>query len=177
MTGNRPSLPERRYRPPVGIHLLLLREETVLLGLRRDTGWGDMRWQVPAVHLERHETMMSAAVRCAKSQLNLDVASADLRHAVTVDHCEGGTYDARIQMFFVAEHWSGEPFNAERHRCARLEWFSLSALPLRTIGYTRAALEAYAAKECYITCWRASRRTRPVGDELGLRVINGLTGL
>jgi ADP-ribose pyrophosphatase YjhB (NUDIX family) len=161
----------------VGIHLLLLRDDKVLLGLRRDTGWGDMRWQVPAVHLERDETMISAAARCAKNQLKLDIAVSGVRHAVTVDHCEGGSFDARIQMFFVADDWSGEPFNAERYRCARLEWFSLAALPLRTIGYTRAALEAYAENEDYVTCWRATRRTRPVERELGLRVINGLAGL
>ena len=178
VSDDRITLPERRYRMPVGVHLLVVRSDgCVLLGLRRDTGWGDMRWHVPAGHLTRGETMVAAGARVAREDLRVEVEPHDLQHAVTVDHCEGPDYQARLEMFFIVERWEGTPINAERHRCARLEWHAMTALPLRTIGYTRAAIETYAAGESYVTCWRGVTRTRPVERELGIRVIDGLVGL
>jgi 8-oxo-dGTP diphosphatase len=160
------------------VHLLLARGDgTVLLGLRRDTGWGDMRWQVPAVHLDRGETLVNAAVRAARTEIRVSVAAHDVGHAVTIDHCEGHERDSRLQVFFITRRWDGVPANAEPHRCARLEWFPMAALPLRTIGYTRAAIESFVAGEPYATSWRTTSRRRPVERELGLRVIDGISGL
>jgi hypothetical protein len=56
-----------------------------------------------------------------------------VRHAVTVQH-RNQEGQARIGLFFVGST-EAEPVNAEPHKCARLEWFPLDALPANTYPY------------------------------------------
>ena len=41
----------------------------------------------------------------------------------------GEPIDERIDFFFTARSWSGEPRIVEPAKCAALDWFPLSALP------------------------------------------------
>jgi 8-oxo-dGTP diphosphatase len=131
--------PDGRYRTVIGVHLILQRNHTVLLGLRAGTGWRDQHYHVPAGHLEAGETVTECAVREAAEELNIRIAEEDLQLAHTVHHATVED-DPRIQLFFRAQRWEGEPVNAEPDRCARLDWWPLDALPAPMVDYTAVAL-------------------------------------
>ena len=50
--------------------------------------------------------------------------------------------DERIDFFFTARRWAGEPRIVEPAKCAALEWFPLSALPDPTVALPVAHLAA-----------------------------------
>ncbi|MCD9146069.1 NUDIX hydrolase [Streptomyces albireticuli] len=133
------AYPDGRYRTVIGVHLVLQRDDTVLLGLCSGTGWRDGHYHVPAGHLEYGETVTACAVREAAEDLNVTIAEADLRLVHTVHHATLED-DPRIQLFFHATSWRGEPVNAEPDRCADLRWWPLNDLPQPMVDYTAVAL-------------------------------------
>ncbi|GAA2401288.1 hypothetical protein Cme02nite_58690 [Catellatospora methionotrophica] len=128
---------KHRERAIVAVHLILRRDDDVLLGLRINTGWSDGCWHLPAGHLEAGESPLDALVRETAEELglSLDPAQVELVHTV---HCRGEA--SRLQLFFQVRQWSGSPVNAEPDKCADLHWFSLRKLPTPLVGYTGAAL-------------------------------------
>jgi 8-oxo-dGTP pyrophosphatase MutT (NUDIX family) len=101
----------------------------VLLQLRQHTGYMDDHWAAAAAgHVERGETAIDAAHReaaeeIAVSALQLEFVTAMQRtqHAAPIDE--------RIDFFFTARNWSGEPRVVEPEKCAALRWYPLDALP------------------------------------------------
>jgi len=101
----------------------------VLLQLRQGTGYMDDHWAAAAAgHVERGETAIDAAHReaaeeIAVSDLELEFVTAMQRtqHAAPIDE--------RIDFFFTARSWSGEPRIVEPEKCAALRWYPLDALP------------------------------------------------
>jgi ADP-ribose pyrophosphatase YjhB (NUDIX family) len=49
--------------------------------------------------------------------------------------------DERIDFFFTARAWSGEPRIVEPAKCAALAWFPLAALPDPVVPHERVVLE------------------------------------
>lgn len=115
----------------------------VLLQLRRGTGYMDEHWAAAAAgHVERGETAYDAARREAAEEL--DVHDVDLRFEFTV-HRSGGDLpiDERVDFFFTARRWSGEPRVVEPQKCAELRWVRLDALdtlPGPVVPHEREAL-------------------------------------
>lgn len=150
-----------RYRMVVGVHLILLRGDHVLLGLRRDTGWRDGHYHVPAGHLERGETASAGAVREAAEELGLVLREEDLELVHTVHHFTGVDHP-RIQLFFRVRNWEGEPVNAEPHLCAGLDWYRLDRLPEPMVDHTKAALELFPRGIAYSNVgWPTTRPVEP----------------
>ena len=101
----------------------------VLLQLRRNTGYMDGHWAAAAAgHVERGETAYDAAHREAAEEIA--VADLALEFVTSMHRTRGGEpIDERIDFFFTARSWTGEPSVVEPEKCAELGWFPLSALP------------------------------------------------
>lgn len=101
----------------------------VLLQLRRNTGYMDDHWAAAAAgHVERGETAYAAAEREAAEEIA--VAHLALEFVTSMHRTQGGEpIDERIDFFFTARSWTGEPTVVEPEKCAELAWFPLSALP------------------------------------------------
>ncbi len=126
-----------RARFPVTVHLLLFRQDRILLSRRLNTGYRDGEYSVPAGHLDGNETVIAAAMREAEEEIGLHLAQDDIRFCSVMHRLED---DERVDFFVRVLHWSGEPFNNEPDKCDDLRWVHLAALPENTVPYVRKAL-------------------------------------
>ena len=81
----------------------------VLLQLRQNTGYMDHHWAAAAAgHVERGETAYDAAHREAREEI--DVGDLDLRFVTAMQRTRTGEpIDERIDFFFTARSWTGDP--------------------------------------------------------------------
>jgi len=103
----------------------------VLLHLRQGTGYMDGHWASLAGHVEAEETAVAAAVREVREEADVEIDPADLQPLTAVHRVTpgGGQIEQRVDFFFTAHRWSGEPRVAEPGKNAGLGWFPLTALP------------------------------------------------
>ncbi len=114
----------------------------VLLQLRRNTGYMDDHWAAAAAgHVEAGETAHAAAHREAAEEIGVGDLALDFvtsmhrtRHDLPIDE--------RIDFFFTAWSWSGEPRIVEPEKCADLRWCGLGDLPDPVVPHERAVLDA-----------------------------------
>jgi 8-oxo-dGTP pyrophosphatase MutT (NUDIX family) len=119
----------------VDLHLVLRDRERILVGMRRNTGFADGMYHLPAGRLEEDETITAGAIREAKEELGIDIHPADLVLLHVMHHRTG-----RLALFFEATKWSGEIVNAEPDKCEQLDWIAEERLPENMVPYARAAL-------------------------------------
>ncbi|MFG2819191.1 NUDIX domain-containing protein [Kitasatospora sp. NPDC048365] len=124
----------------IGVHLVLLEEDRVLLGLRRNTDYADGLWHLPAGHMEAGEAVTRSMTREAEEELGISVAESDLTLAHTLHHFDPDDGHSRLQLFFRTARYGGRISNREPHKCDRLRWWPLDGLPADTVPYTAHAL-------------------------------------
>ncbi|MFE6331754.1 NUDIX domain-containing protein [Streptomyces sp. NPDC057806] len=153
------SLPEQRRRPSqsgagavknvIGAHLYLERDGHTLLGLRHpDVAFAAEQWHALAGHVER-ESVRSCLVREALEEAGLVIHPEDLELVHTVHVLEHADANPRIQFFFRARAWRGEPEVREPDRCVRWQWWPLDDLPEPMVPYTRTAILGIRSGEPY----------------------------
>ena len=121
------------------------RRTRVLLQLRRNTGYMDGHWACG----EAGESVVQAVVREAAEEVGVGVAPGDLRPLTVVHRSNdvgGAALEQRVDFFFTARRWSGEPAAAEPERNAGLRWFALDELPERVPPHERAVMDLLAAQ-------------------------------
>lgn len=126
-----------RFKAIVDVHAMLVRDGQVLLGRRAGTGYADGLWHLPSGHLEEFESVIEAVVREAREEVGVEIDPADLAFVHVMHRAPD-----RIGLFFRAERWNGEPYNAEPDKCDALEWFPLDRLPADMVPYPAAAVRA-----------------------------------
>lgn len=137
---NRPP----RFRLVAAVHLFLVRDGTVLLLRRANTGYEDGRYSVIAGHLDGDETVHAAAIREAREEAGIAIAPAHLTVVgVMQRRATAPGDDERIDFFLVASVWDGTVVNAEPDKCDDLAWYPLDRLPDNVVPYVRRALANY----------------------------------
>ena len=123
----------------IASYLILIKDRQVLLARRYQTGFEDGKYSLPAGHVEAGETSTQALIREAKEEIGVTLA----REQVRVSHVmHRKTLDREyVDMFYIAEKWSGEMENKEPDKCDDLSWFPIDQLPETTIPYVKRALE------------------------------------
>ncbi|MCX5163712.1 NUDIX domain-containing protein [Streptomyces sp. NBC_00264] len=134
----------------IGAHLFLERDGTALLGRRHsDVAFAGGAWHALAGHVE-WESVRACLVREAREEAGLVIDPADLELVHTVhlldDHKDA---EPRIQLFFAASRWTGEPEVLEPDKCTAWTWWPLDSLPEATVAYTRAAIDGIRAGTTY----------------------------
>ena len=136
-------------------YVYLLRDDgtgpEVLLQLRRNTGYMDEHWAAAAAgHVERGETAYDAARREAAEELA--VSEVDLTFELTMQRTRHDQpIDERVDFFFTARSWAGEPRIVEPDKCADLRWFPLDALPDPVVPHEAYALASLGTGQPYLT--------------------------
>lgn len=103
--------------------------EEVLLQLRQNTGFMDGHWAAAAAgHVERGETAYDAAQREAAEEIG--VRALELEFVTAMQRTlHDQPIDERVDFFFTARRWTGDPVILEPAKCAELRWCPLAALP------------------------------------------------
>jgi 8-oxo-dGTP diphosphatase len=136
-------------------YVYLLREGAagteVLLQLRQGTPYMDGHWAAAAAgHVERGETAYDAAHREALEELGITDLALDF--AFTMQRTQhADAIDERVDWFFTARSWSGEPRIVEPEKAGAIEWFPLDALPTPTVPHEAYALSRLSSGAAYLT--------------------------
>jgi 8-oxo-dGTP diphosphatase len=112
--------------PQVGVGVIVVRADTVLLGLRRGSH-GAGSWALPGGHLQWGESVENCARREVKEEtgLNLGVVGQG-PYTNDVMAAEGKHY---VTCFVEAVALAGEAQVLEPTKCERWAWFAWSAMP------------------------------------------------
>jgi 8-oxo-dGTP diphosphatase len=121
----------------VSLYLVLVKDGTTLLARRFNTGYRDGEYGLLSGHLEEHETALQGIIREAKEEGGIEINEKDIRLAHIMHRKE---HDERMDLFFVADKWTGEPTIAEPDLCDDMQWFPLNDLPKNTIPYIKLAI-------------------------------------
>ena len=126
---------------PTGVHVLLHADGALLMMRRAGTGFFDGLYSLPGGHVEEGESVLQAAVRECREELDIGLVPADLQLFGVVHRRSDSN---RIDFFVQARRWSGEPRIAEPHKCDELRWCLPAELPTQTVPYIAQALAAGA---------------------------------
>lgn len=102
----------------------------------------DGKYSLPAGHVDRGETFTQTIIRESSEEIGvrLDAKHIRVAHIMHRNSLPEESQE-RVDTFFIAEEWEGEPINKEPHKCDDLSWFSLSELPENLLPYVRQAIE------------------------------------
>ena len=133
-------------------YLLLTRgqglDREVLLQLRGpETSFMRGHWAAAAAgHVERGEWVSEAAAREAAEELGVVVETGDIRPLCAMHRTMPGVNDPleeRVDFFFTADRWKGEPQILEPGKCAGLDWYRLDNLPNPVVPHELVVLEMF----------------------------------
>jgi len=123
---------------PVAIHVLLLKDNKILLMRRENTGFNDGKWSIPAGRLESGETMSQGAAREAKEEVGVEIDPKKFKATHVMHHCDDR--GERLYIFFLYKEWGGDPINCEPDKCSEISWFDISKLPANIIDHIKSAI-------------------------------------
>ncbi|MTJ55878.1 NUDIX domain-containing protein [Anabaena sp. UHCC 0253] len=120
-------------------HLILIKDNKILLLRRFNTGFGDGNYSVVAGHLQGNETFLESIIREAFEEARIKLNINDLKVAHVMHRKD--VEEERIDFYIITQKWEGEPINAEPDKCDDLKWFDIDCLPNNTLEYIRYAIE------------------------------------
>ena len=132
-------MPKERYKFIAAVHLILEKDNKILLSRRFNTGYEDGNYSVVAGHIDANERARTAMIREVKEESGMEINEDDLK-IIHVMHRRGDDQE-RIDFFMRAKNWQGEPAILEPDKCDDLAWFELNGLPDNMVPYVKFALE------------------------------------
>lgn len=135
---------KERFKAVVATHLLLIKNEQVLLLMRHNTGYADGFYSVIAGHVDGNESIIEATIREAKEEANLILSRKDIEFGCVLHR---KTFDREvIDFFFVIKEWPDTLENQEPDKCKELKFFSIKQLPTNMVPYVAYGIECVINK-------------------------------
>lgn len=134
-------MPKVRFQCIVAVHLFFIRNNTILLLRRQNTGFCDGMFSVVAGHIEGNENVIESMIREAKEEVGVLINKRDL-HFVQVMHRKKEN-EERIDFFFECKKWRGKIKINEPEKCNELRWVRLKNLPQDMVPYVYFAITQY----------------------------------
>ncbi len=136
----------KRSGASVNAYLILQQDRKLLLQLRKNTGYCDGMWSLVAGHVEDGESATAALIREAHEEIGIALSPSEIK-VVHVMHRQ--TNRLNVDIFFECSFWTGTIQNCEPHKCERLAFFSLEALPPNIVAYNVDAVRAWLDGKFY----------------------------
>lgn len=121
----------------LAIHLLLVKDDKVLLLRRFNTGYEDGKYSLVAGHVEKGESIIDAGIREAKEEVGVVILPENL---IMCGSMHRKSDDERIDYFGYVRIWENEPINLEKNKCDDLCWAKWDEIPNNTIPYIKEAI-------------------------------------
>lgn len=120
-------------RPYIACFTILRRDNKIAMVLRKNTSWMDGYYGLPAGKGEWFESFTAGAAREAKEEAGVEIELKNLRFVHMVHRHASDKVSKKfmdwVDVYFEADEWEGEPFNAEAEKSERLDWLELDNLP------------------------------------------------
>lgn len=129
-----------RFKLISAVHLMLIKDNKILLLRRCNTGYEDGNYSVVAGHIDGNEEIKTAMIREAQEEAGIIINENDIE-IVGVMHRK--STDERIDFFLKCEKWGNEITNMEPNKCDELKWVDINALPDNVIPYIKKSIENY----------------------------------
>ncbi len=117
-----------KKRPKVGLSVIVIKEESVLLGKRKGSH-GNGSWNFPGGHLEHFEEIKDCARREVMEETGLDIELIDKYSIATTNDFFRKENKHYITIFLRGQYLGGQPVNKEPNRCDGWEWYNWNNLP------------------------------------------------
>ncbi|MDB5186296.1 MAG: hydrolase [Candidatus Saccharibacteria bacterium] len=139
-----------RFKLIPAVYLMLIKNDKIFLLRRANTGYQDGKYSLIAGHVDGDELATHEMAREAKEEAGVVVNPEDLEF-VHVAHrlSRNQPGQERIDLFFKATTWEGEPHNAEPDKCDDASWHPLNDLPESMLPFVRRVIEDVQADKSY----------------------------
>lgn len=131
---------KKRFSLIVDVHLFLIKNKKILFLLRKNTGYLDGYFHVPAGHLDGKEKIADALLRESKEEIGIGINPKNVKLVHVMHHKSN---DERVGFFFEVKNWQGNARNMEPEKCDQIKWFYLDKLPKKIVPYAKKAIECY----------------------------------
>lgn len=129
------------------VYLILIKDNQVCLSLRQNTGFMDNYYSLISGHVDGQEKATSALLREAKEEANITPLNPKLVCTMHRNNPDGYEY---IDLFFIANEWTGQLNNNEPEKCAEISWHDLNKLPENIIPYVKEILNGLDNNHQYL---------------------------
>ncbi|MEM6429130.1 MAG: NUDIX domain-containing protein [Deinococcota bacterium] len=138
---------QSRFKLIAEVHVLLVREDNILLLRRFQTGYQDGNYALVAGHVDGNESAKTAVIREAHEEIGITLNPDDVQLVHTAHRTSND--GERVSFFFTATRWQGEPYNREPNKCDDVRWFAQDKLPDNLVDYVARALACIEQGETY----------------------------
>lgn len=132
------AVSKKRFTFLVAVHAFFIKDKQILLLKRKNTGYMDDYFSVPAGHVDGGESIWKAMRREVKEEVDVEIKKT--HQPIHVMHRVSGN-EERIDYFFLIKDWQGLMKIGEPEKCSDLSWFKLWQLPENIIPYIKFSLE------------------------------------
>lgn len=133
-----------RFKLPVAVHLILIKNNEILLQRRYHTGYEDGNYGVVSGHIDGNESVIKAMQREAFEESGIHINENDLKIVHVMHKKEEIEY---ISYFLTCKNYTGKIQIMEPDKCDELAFYPLDNLPQNIIPYVKTALEYYQNNE------------------------------
>jgi 8-oxo-dGTP diphosphatase len=126
----------------ISVFVLIHQGSSLLLLHRKNTGWQDNKWSLPAGRHDGNESLPEAAARELLEETGLVVQPENLELVHVQHHKIGRDGKEWLGVFFLASSWTGIPTLLEPDKHDAIAWHE--ELSETMVDYVRLAVEKIA---------------------------------
>ena len=122
-------------------YLILEKDGKILMSKRRNTGYQDGNYQIPAGHVDGGELPKEALIREAREEIGIKILAKDLKFVHASYRPRHDNTDNRVDYFFRCKKWKGRIKNPEPVKCEGWEWIDTNRLPKNIMPHLPDAID------------------------------------
>jgi mutator protein MutT len=125
----------------VGTGIILIKDNKILLGKRKNTEVGSGTWGLPGGRVDFGEKAENTAIREVKEETNFNVEE------ITFLTYSDDVYENEhwVTLFYITSHFTGVLENKEIDKCEEWKWFDINKMPKNCFSAIKEVISNYKA--------------------------------